>query len=60
MNQQINNYNSDSINNFKILALILVVFIFGILTGIGILQFTTDFDDNINQKEEIKIANASI
>jgi len=54
------NHTSGSTTNFKIIALVLVIFVGGMVSGIILLQFTNGNSNNASQFEEIEIKNANI
>jgi len=60
LNLQIENHPLDSTKKIETIALFLVVFVGGMISGIALLQFTNDGNKYASQFEEIKIKNANI
>jgi hypothetical protein len=60
LNLEIKEHTSGSVANFKIIAIVLVIFIVGMVSSVILLQFNNDNNTNASQVEEIEIKNASI
>lgn len=60
MKLQVENHNSALHINVKIAALVIVIFVGGIISGIALLQFTNTNGNNTSQDEEMKIKSSAI